>query len=236
MVCLDWWDAALQEQYTMVKVIKNSGEKQIHVLRHNTMGQNLVFRQFAGEPDVYNRLLRLTHPNLPRIYQVWRRGRQTALLEEWIDGVTVFEVLESGLYVEDGARRVTSALCDALACLQQNGIIHRDIKPENVMVNAQGTVKLIDFDAARIYKPWQSEDTAVMGTMGYVAPEQLGVTQTDFRTDIYALGVLMNVMLTGKHPSVELYRGRLAKHIAKCTHINPHKRYADALELKHALH
>lgn len=234
-MCLDWWNTALQKQYTVVKVMKNTSEKQIRVLRHNTMGKNLVYRQFAGEPEVYNKLLGLTHPNLPRIYQVWRHEQQTALLEEWIDGVTVFDVLESGLYVEDGVRHVASALCDALMCLQQNDIIHRDIKPENVMVDAEGTVKLIDFDAARIYKPWQSEDTTVMGTMGYVAPEQLGVKQTDFRTDIYALGVLMNVMLTGKHPAVALYRGRLAKQIARCTHINPSKRYANAQELKNAL-
>ena len=71
--------------------------------------------------------------------------------------------------------------------------------------------------------------------MGYASPEQLGVAQSDARTDIYAVGVLLNVMITGKHPSEELARGRMGKIVRKCTSVNPDDRYESAKKLVEAL-
>lgn len=224
----------LAENYELVRVLKRTDKKQIKILRHKKLGKELVYRQFEGNGSAYEKLLHIHHQNLPSIYQVYHATPHTMVLEEYISGVTIYEVLQSGLYVENGVRKVIGALCDALGCLQEHSIIHRDIKPENVMVDNSGVVKLIDFDAARLYKPYQSEDTSLMGTAGYVPPE-LGVAQSDTRTDIYALGVLMNVMLTGEHPSQKLYKGRLAIQIGRCIHTNPKKRYADARELKRSL-
>ena len=151
--------------------------------------------------------------------------------EEYIEGQTITEVMEIGLFEPIGVIRVMDSLCGALCVLHSKSIIHRDIKPENVMVDKAGTVKLIDFNAARIFKPHQSEDTRFMGTLGYVAPEQFLMKQTDERADIYALGILMNVMLTGKYPSKRLYKGRLTKVIQKCTRQDPDKRYKNIVDL-----
>ena len=112
--------------------------------------------------------------------------------------------------------------------------VHRDIKPENVIMRGRRAV-LIDFDAARLHKPEQESDTQVLGTTGFAAPEQYGLSQSDVRTDIYALGVLMNVMLTGEHPSKRLAEGRMGRVIERCTRVNPEKRYKDVLHLMRGL-
>lgn len=70
-----------------------------------------------------------------------------------------------------------------------------------------------------------------MGTVGYASPEQLGLSQSDPRTDIYAVGVMLNVMLTGKHPSEQLARGRAGRIVRRCTRINPDERYQSAAAL-----
>ena len=80
-----------------------------------------------------------------------------------------------------------------------------------------------------------SRDTVILGTVGYASPEQLGVSQSDARTDIYAAGVLLNVMLTGEHPSVRLASGRLGQIVEKCTAISPSHRYSTAEKLAQAL-
>lgn len=74
-----------------------------------------------------------------------------------------------------------------------------------------------------------------MGTVGYASPEQLGLSQTDARTDIYASGVLCNVMLTGQHPSVTIAPGKAGRIVRKCTAVNPDERYQTAAELRSAL-
>ena len=112
--------------------------------------------------------------------------------------------------------------------------VHRDIKPENVILRGADTV-LIDFDAARLHKPQAEADTQVLGTTGFAAPEQYGLGQSDTRTDIYSLGVLMNVMLTGEHPSRKLAEGRMGRVIQRCTQVNPAKRYKNVLRLMEAL-
>ena len=93
---------------------------------------------------------------------------------------------------------------------------------------------LIDFSIAR-KKNTKNHDTTVMGTVGYASPEQLGITQSDIRTDIYAMGVLMNIMMTGKHPSEFSANGRAKKIIRKCTDIVPSARYQTAKQLAEAL-
>ena len=122
-----------------------------------------------------------------------------------------------------------------MTVLHANGFVHRDIKPENIMITNNGTVKLIDFNASRIYDKNKSSDTISLGTIGYASPEQLGINQSDARTDIYALGVLMNVMLTGKPPEIKLYNGKLKKVIVKCTQTIPDNRYKNVKELKRNL-
>ncbi len=228
---MNWLEQALQTEYDIVSVVAPGKVR----LRHRDLGQDLLKIEAAGEPEVYRRLMPLTHPNLPQIFDVFEQDGKPTVLEEFIDGTTVADLLTAGLYNEAGAKAVCSALCDGLYALHQAGIIHRDIKPENVLIEPGGRVVLVDFDAARIFKCGSSQDTKVLGTAGYAAPEQFGINQTDERSDIYSLGILMNVLLTGCHPSVKLYTGKLKKIIERCTHIDPARRFKDAAELKSIL-
>lgn len=133
-----------------------------------------------------------------------------------------------------GALRVMREVCAGLSVLHENGIVHRDVKPENVMVEANGRVVLLDFNTSRSLSQ-NSRDTVVMGTVGFAPPEQLGVARTDARTDVYAAGVMLNVLLTGKHPAEQLAPGRYGRIVRKCTAVNPNDRYPTAKALAAAL-
>src|SRR5581483_8841582 len=93
-------------------------------------------------------------------------------------------------------------LCDVLGYLHRRNppIIFRDVKPSNVMVNANGQIFLIDFGIARFFKEGQQQDTMLLGSPGYAAPEQHGLSQTNPRTDIYGLGATLHYCLTGRDP------------------------------------
>lgn len=110
---------------------------------------------------------------------------------------------EHGVLSEENAAFVIRSLCDILHKLHGNlpPIIHRDIKPSNIIFSSDGVVKLIDFNAARELRAEQNEDTRLMGTRRFAAPEQYGFGQSDPRTDIYALGITFYYMLTGDYPT-----------------------------------
>lgn len=231
----NWIDGVIKEHYQFVRLLKRTDKTEICVYRHKELGRQIVKRTLYGSAEVYSVLRTLSHPNIANVYDVVCDGTKITVLEEYVDGQTVADYLQTGLYSPSGVRKVISSLCDALDLLHSHQIIHKDIKPENVMIDSNGNVKLIDFDAARIYKPYQSKDTQAIGTMGYAAPEQYGINQTDERTDIYAIGVLMNVMLTGKPPEIRLCRGRLKRIVIKCTQTIPDNRYQNVKELKRNL-
>lgn len=235
---LDWLNGELARHYTPVRVLKSftspigRGKTRIRVLRHNTLHTDVIAREFTGSGEIYQALQTISHPNIPTIYETAQDGSHVVVLEEFIDGTTIAEVLQTRLYSEAETAKVISELCGALAALHSLGIIHRDIKPENVMIDRKGVVKLIDYGAAKFYKAYQVNDTVIIGTTGFAAPEQFGIAQSDNRTDIFSLGILLNVMLTGEHPSRHLYQGkRLARVIQKCTQIAPDKRYPNVQRL-----
>ena len=228
----EWFFNTLKEQYSLVRICSSSSLGEVSQLRHKTHGHDIIKRVYPGTGSIYPILHTLSHPNIPKVYEVIFDQDTVTVLEEYIEGLTISEVLDSGLYKERGAIAIISSLCDALRILHERGIVHRDIKPENVLIDNSGIVKLIDYSAAKIYKPHRSRDTHTLGTAGYAAPEQFGITQSDRRVDIYALGILMNVMLTGEYPSKLFYQGRLAKIIEKCTQLDPNKRYQNIAELK----
>lgn len=225
----------IAEQFSFVKALKKTEDKSAVVLRHKTLGISVVVKTFNSDGCVYEMLSRIIHPNLPKVYGVEKNGDQCRVTEEYIDGITVADVLAGGLYTLSGAKTVAREVCSALETLHSMNIIHRDIKPENVMIDSDGNVKLIDFDAARIYKHYRSLDTSFVGTAGFAAPEQFGINQTDPRSDIFSLGIFLNVMLTGEHPSKCLYEGRFGKVIEKCINIDPNKRYPTITELSKEL-
>ena len=148
---------------------------------------------------------RLSHPNLPRIYDAFNERGRSYLVMDFIDGKTLLQLLkESGFRPLPVAQVLGYALqlCDVLAYLhqQQPPIIFRDLKPTNVMATVNGHVFLIDFGIARIFKEGQEQDTVLLGSPGYAAPEQHGGAQTNPRSDLYSLGATLHCCLTGRDP------------------------------------
>lgn len=225
----------IKEEYSIVKVLSNKNECKIFQIRHKISNCDIVLRQYSSPVPVYNTLKSIRNNNLPEIYDTYMLEDGQIVLEEFINGITVAHVLESGKYTYTGARKIISSLCDVLSFLHSINIVHRDIKPENIMITDNAAVKLIDFNASRVYNNKSVADTVILGTIGYASPEQYGITQSDARSDIYALGVLLNVMLTGVHPSEQLAKGRAGKIVLKCTQIDPNKRYQSVEELKYNL-
>ena len=213
--------------YSLVAVLSEKNECQVLRLRSKAAGQDLVLRSFPKHIDAYEVLCAIRCENLPEVYDAIDVDDGQIVLEEYIDGITVAEVMQTGKYRYWGARKVLSEICNALSVLHSRNIVHRDIKPENVMIEKTGRVVLIDFNASR-KESAAGKDTVIMGTVGYASPEQLGLSQTDARTDIYAAGVLLNVMLTGKHPTECFAKGRAGRIVRKCTALNPDNRYQSA--------
>lgn len=225
----------LCEVYEPVRPLAEKAGNIIMLMRHKTLGRDIVFRYYREKMPVYDFLSGIRHENLPEIYDTYVFDDGYAVLEEYISGENVADVIEAGLYSYSGARRVVIQVCAALEALHGEGIVHRDIKPENIIISDSGKVKLIDFDTARRFVEGKSNDTRVLGTPGYASPEQYGIIQTDSRSDIYSVGVLLNVMLTGKHPSEAMAKGKAGRIISKCTAISPEFRYSDIGKLIAAL-
>lgn len=225
---------AVITEYDTLRVLKQSPRGTVSVVRHKKSGTRYVFRRYSGSGEVYRRLLPVLCPHLPQIIEAAEQDGQTAVLEEYVQGDTLAELLMGARLTEREARQVTMQLCQALHVLHSMGAVHRDVKPENVILRGSDAV-LIDFDAARIYKVASESDTQVLGTTGFAAPEQYGIFQSDERADIFSLGVLLNIMLTGKHPSREMAAGKMGRIVRKCTMTAPEQRYQSARALMEVL-
>lgn len=225
---------AVTTEYDTLRVLKQSPRGTVSVVRHKKSGTRYVFRRYSGSGEVYRRLLPVLCPHLPQIMEAAEQDGQTAVLEEYVQGDTLAELLTGATLTEREARQVTMQLCQALHVLHSMGAVHRDVKPENVILRGSDAV-LIDLDAARIYKDESESDTQVLGTTGFAAPEQYGIFQSDERADIFSLGVLLNIMLTGKHPSREMAAGKMGRIVRKCTMTAPEQRYQSARALMEVL-
>lgn len=207
-------------------------------LVQNKFTRQLMVRRISPAADypVLQTLCRIKHRNLMEIYDVKTQDGVCISLCEYINGMTLDMRVE---YYQPfdirSAKDILCQICDGLSQLHINGIVHRDIKPGNVMITDDGTVKIIDYSISRLIKPEQRKDTTVLGTAGYASPEQFGFTQTNGKTDIYACGVLLNYLLTGKLPNEQLHQGLLTTVIQQCIEIDENKRFASADELKKVL-
>ncbi len=226
----DFLQERILTNFTQAKVFRHTDRGSVFLVRHEITKTPYIFRVFEGSAEVYRKLLYIKCPYLPRIYEAAEKNGQAAVLEEYVEGDNLQEMLKGALFSKAETRAIMQDLCKALWVLHGQGIVHRDIKPGNVVLRADDAV-LIDFDASRVFKAEVTSDTVVLGTTGFAAPEQYGLGQTDNRSDIYSLGVLMNVMLTGKHPSQKLAEGRFGKIIQKCTMMDPDSRYVSVMQL-----
>lgn len=233
-----WIEDCLMQEYTLEQILSQKSSGEVSLWQHRALHRRIILRRCMAEAEVYTRMLGILHPNLPQIYEAVEMDGKLLVLEEFIDGRLLSEEKERLNGKKEQVRQIGLSLCDAVACLHDVGIIHRDIKPENVMVETTtGQIRLIDLTAARCKKAADPEscDTICLGTAPYAAPEQFGVTRTDERTDIYALGILLNILITGKHPSQVICPGRLGRIIRRCIRVNADERYHSVRQLKNAL-
>ena len=165
--------------------------------------RNWAIQAFRQEAQM---LANLHHPGLTNVTDFFPESGNWYLVMEYIHGETLEARLErtpGGRFPLQEALRITRQLCEVLDFLhgQQPPVVFRDLKPGNVMLDEKGQVKLIDFGIARFFKTGRMQDTVNLGTPGYAAPEQYGgMGQTDPRSDIYSLGVLLHQMVTGYNP------------------------------------
>lgn len=229
-----WLENAVQTEFDTLRILKESSRGTVRLLRHKATGQRFVLRRFTGNGEVYQKLLSCSCANLPTILEAAARGEENLVLEEYIAGDTLGFLLQEALFSPGETRKIVLQVCRALWTLHSMSAVHRDVKPENVILRGSEAV-LIDFDAARIHKPGTETDTQILGTTGFAAPEQYGLSQSGPQADIYSLGVLINVMLTGEHSSRKLADGRLGRVVQRCTQVNPEKRYRSVIHLMEAI-
>lgn len=187
--------------------------------------------------SVYQQIKTNPIPGLPIIYCLYEQDNELTIIEEYISGNTLLELIDAnGCFSEDATARIVIELCDILIALHKHNppIIHRDIKPSNVIITPAGQVKLLDLNAARA-DTTKDEDTVLLGTKGYAAPEQYGFGSSNIQTDIYAIGILMNTLLCGAYSHEIVKNRRFEPIIRKCTEINPKDRYRSVAQLKDKL-
>lgn len=199
------------DTYEIKALLGKGGMSAVYLAEHKRLHTSWAVKEvrkqqgakfdFLAESNI---LKRLHHPMLPRIVDIFESTESIYIVEDFVEGITLEEVLKrQGRVDEAQGLQWFRDLCDVLRYLhsqQPHPIIYRDMKPSNVMIQPDGTLKLIDFGIAREFKQESNADTTYIGTKGYAAPEQFGTAQTDARTDIYALGVTMYHILTGKSP------------------------------------
>ena len=177
---------------------------------------------------------RLDYPAIVRIVDVFSEENSLYIVEDYIDGTSLKSVAARGGYGEREVVDWALSVCDCLLYLHglSSPVIYRDLKPSNLILTENGSIRFIDFGAARIFKPGKDEDTACLGTRKFAAPEQFkgAGRQTDQRTDIYGFGSTFRYMTAGIKVSFGL------KFILKkCMRKEPEKRYQRVGDVKAAL-
>lgn len=144
---------------------------------------------------------RLTHPGIVAVYDVGELEDLAFIVMEFVEGRSLKEVLEAGDPVPLAtAAEIVRQAADALAAAHRSGVVHRDVKPGNLMLTRTGTVKVTDFGIARIDQSQRTRTGVLVGSPGYMSPEQLSGKQVDGRSDVFALGSLLYELATGRGP------------------------------------
>ncbi len=219
--------------YSTVRVLGDKGN--VKLVQHVESGKLYVEKILAVyDKSIYKYLLNNPVKNMPRISAVYEGAERLVVIEEYIPGETLAEIIKEKQFDEAEAVRIAKEVCDILNKLHNflTPIIHRDVKPSNVICSEEGKVYLLDMDASKWYHADEVDDTKYLGTMGYAAPEQAGFGRSGSsdKTDIYALGMMLNVMVTGAFPKEKRTAEPLYSIIDKCTRLDPEERF-NAVEL-----
>lgn len=241
---------AFEQTYTITSLIGKGGMSSVYAAEHKRLHTRWAVKIVEKTPgagfDILaeaNILKRLSNPMLPRIVDIFEDADSIIIVEDFVEGITLDELLKRQGRVEEKQAvrwfRELAGLLGYLHAMKPRPIIYRDMKPSNVMLQPDGSLKLIDFGIAREYKEDKGGDTTYIGTKGYAAPEQFGTAQSDARTDIYSLGVTMYHLITGKSPYQPPYSFVPARQLVsglsagieyilnKCVQPAPEDRYSD---------
>ncbi|MCI9303515.1 serine/threonine-protein kinase [Clostridium sp.] len=226
----------MESRYIELLELSNSKKNSVYLVRSQLDDGIYIKKELKNyNLDVYNQIIKIENIYMAKIYEMFKCDDSLIVIEEFINGKTLQRILDdNGSLDEDIAIGYIINLCSILDILhnQTPPVIHRDIKPSNIIIDNSGVLKLIDFDVSRVYKEESNMDTHILGTKGYASPEQFGFEQTDCRSDIYSVGVLINVLTTGKHIKEKLNEGKLKDIIEKCTSLSPDSRYSFVKELQ----
>jgi serine/threonine-protein kinase len=180
--------------------IENNRQVAIKVPHPEMEADPQLFDRFRREQEIGEKL---DHPRVMKVFKDAKRSR-VYMVMEWVDGRLLRQILAgTGKLPQDRAVKLAAHICDALDYIHSNGVVHRDLKPENIMVDSNDNVKLIDFGIAGNEGSRRltfANLSNVMGTPDYISPEQVKGKRGDGRSDIYAMGVMLYEMLTGKVP------------------------------------
>jgi tRNA A-37 threonylcarbamoyl transferase component Bud32 len=209
------------------------------------IGHDTAFAErFAREAQA---MARLNHPHIVTIHDFGQRGELFFFVMEYVDGLNLRQLLETGNISTKEALAIVPQICDALQYAHDQAIVHRDIKPENILLSRRGDVKIADFGLAKLMGHAPVVGTAperVMGTPQYMAPEQTErPAEVDHRADIYALGVVFYQMLTGELPAGAFQPPsrkvvidvRLDEVVLRALEKSPERRYQHASDIRTAV-
>jgi len=207
------------------------------------IGSVAVFERYKREAEIGSRL---DHPHVQRLLNTGEERSEHYLVMEYIQGRSLREVIEEhapDLLPQAEAIRLTMQTCDALAYCHEHGVFHRDIKPENIMIQDDGSIKIIDFGVALLEGARRVTWRGLSGTVGtpdYMAPEQLQGERGTASSDIYAVGVMLYEMLCGHTPfEGENVFAIINQHVSQdppsILRFNPHTSPALATVVMHAI-
>lgn len=232
----EYIENGLKNNFAKICTIKEEEQSKIYLYKHNNSGKQLIERISSNRNDDVFRILKNKEiKNLLKIYDVCTDDNGLIVLEEYIEGKSLLQIIEEGPLSIKTACRYAYSICNALNGLHSLGIVHRDIKPSNIIIDKNNEAVLIDLGIARLVSANGEKDTQELGTVGYAAPEQFGLSQTGKSTDIYSLGILLNIMITGVHPAIDVAKGPIKRIINKSISTQISKRYSDAKHMQRDL-
>lgn len=246
----DYLPEDMQEHWIVYECLKESEDSSTFLVKETATGilcvlkwgRNRQTEFLRNEMEIMKKMADRKLSGIPKAYRIFEENGEVYLVREYIEGMSLAQmVLQKGGISEAEICRISRKICQTAEQFQNPNepMIHRDIKPENIVVTPGGEVVFIDFGTMRSYKKDGSRDTFVVGTRGTAAPEQYGYTQTDQRTDVYAIGQTMLYMVSESYEMNQLSEcavsRRMKKIIEKACSFEPDKRYGDAAQLRRAV-
>ena len=246
----DYLPVEMKEHWTVYECLKENEDSATFLVKETAVGilcvlkwgRNMQAELLRNEMEILEKLADRKLSGIPKAYRIFEENSEVYLVREYIEGTPLAQmILQKGGIPEAEICRISRKICQTAEQFQNpdNLMIHRDIKPENIVIMVGGEAVFIDFGTMRSYKKDGSRDTFVVGTRGTAAPEQYGYTQTDQRTDVYAIGQTMLYMVSESYEMDQLSEcnisRKLKKVIEKACSFEPDKRYTDASELSRAI-